>query len=91
VHKALIHLLDHLSWKYFRQFKLSDEGQYWETRSEKLLDDNFKHLNACMESLNSALETRTVNEGEKFEHYFKRLLQRIHKSKKENDGLPEMT
>jgi hypothetical protein len=84
-HKVLIHLLDHLSRKYFRYFKLSDEGQYWETRDEKLLDNNFRQLNAWMESFSTALDTQPMKEGETFEKYFERLLHQIHRSKAKKD------
>jgi len=76
-----IHMLDHLSQKYLRHFKLSDEGQYWETRDEKLLDDKFKQLNALMESFNTALDTQPMQEGETVEKYVERLLQQIHNRK----------
>jgi len=82
VHKILVHLLDHLSKKYFRSFKLTDEGQYWETKDEKLLAENFKQLNSLMEKFGSALDAQPMKEGETFEKYFVRLLNQIHKNKK---------
>jgi hypothetical protein len=80
-HKLIIHLFLHLSKKYFRNFKLHDEGGYWETRDENLLEANFKFLNAMMDSLETALETQPKKATESFEKYFERLLNQIQISK----------
>ncbi|MFM8833922.1 MAG: hypothetical protein ACKOEV_09880 [Cytophagales bacterium] len=82
VHKMVIHLLDHLSKKYFRHFTLMDEGQYWETRDEKLLHQNFAVLNGLMKSVGEAMQENPIRNSEPFEEYFKRLLQEIHSRKK---------
>jgi hypothetical protein len=81
-HKVIIHLLDYLSKKYFRQFKLYDEAQYWETRDEKLLEHNFNYLNACMDSFSTALETQPMKKGETYEKYFERLFKQVNQNKK---------
>lgn len=78
IHKLVIHLLDHLSKKYFRHFKLSDEGLYWETRDETLLHQKFNFLNGWMDSLTGALETDPMKSGEPIEKYFERILKNIH-------------
>lgn len=41
-HIATIKLLRHLSKKYMQDFMLVDEGLYWETNDEKILQDSFK-------------------------------------------------
>ena len=78
IHKLLIHLFDHLSKKYFRQFKMIDEGQYWETRDEKLLNENFAFLSSLIEGFQSVLDGNRIHKGEAFDEYFKRLLTKIH-------------
>ncbi len=82
VHKMVIHLLDHLSKKYFRYFTLIDEGQYWETRDEKLLHQNFAVLNGLMKSVGKVMQENPIQNSEPFEKYFERLLQEIHSRKK---------
>lgn len=77
-HKVVIHLLDYLSKKYFKSFKLRDEGQYWETRDEKLLDKNFEHLTALIESVVADMESSPLNPGETLAQYFHRIFKLIH-------------
>lgn len=78
VHKLIIHLLDHLNKKYFTDFTLSDEGQYWETRDEDLLHQKFNYLNGLMNSFAEGLEVNPKTPGESFDKYFQRILKNIH-------------
>ncbi len=77
MHKLLIHLFKHLSQKYFTNFTLIDEGQYWETGDEKLLAEIFERYTDMIESFSSSLEIFPKLEGESFEAYFERLQNRI--------------
>ena len=61
-----------------QDFTLNDEGEYWETGDEKLLQDAFKRYTVLIESFASSLETYPKKSGESFEAYFERLLQKIH-------------
>jgi hypothetical protein len=78
IHKMIIHLLDHLSKKYFRHFTMMDEGQYWETRDEKLLRQNFAALNGLIKSMGTAIQENPMNINEPFGKYFERLIREIH-------------
>jgi hypothetical protein len=82
IHKLIIHLFKYLSGKYLQDFKVLDEGHYWETGDEKLLEATFKHYTELIESFASSIEIYPVNPGESFEAYFERLLQQIHKKNK---------
>ena len=73
VHKFVIHLLKYLNQKYFSEFNVHDEGEYWETANEKLLDENFKRYTGLLNSFRTALETYPLREGETLESYFERL------------------
>ena len=77
IHKLVIHLLDHISKKYFRNFKMMDEGQYWETRDENLLHQKFTFLNGMLNTFAGALESEPMKQGESFEEYFKRIMKGI--------------
>jgi hypothetical protein len=44
-HIAIINLLDYLAKKYFIDFKLHDEGNYWETRSKEQLEKQMEIIN----------------------------------------------
>ena len=38
IHKIIIQLFKYLNKKYFKEFEVFDEGHYWESGDEKLLD-----------------------------------------------------
>jgi hypothetical protein len=78
IHKLIIHLLKYISEKYLQDFIVYDEGGYWETRDEKLLQDTFKRYTDLIESFASSIENYPRKSGESFEAYFERLLKQIH-------------
>ena len=80
-HMLIIHLLKYLTNKYFQEFHLSDEGNYWETGDEKLLEASFKRYNDLVNSVADALETYPVNNGETMEEYLSRLIARVNKKR----------
>ena len=82
VHKLIIHFLKYLSKKYLQEFEVVDEGYYWETGDEKLLETTFKKYTDLINSFGSALENIPLNSGETFEEYFERIM-RIVQSKRE--------
>ena len=77
-HKLIIHLLKYLNKKYFNEFKVIDEGNYWETEDEKLLEETFEKYNDLLDSVGSALENIPMDSAETFEEYFQRILKIIH-------------
>jgi len=80
-HKLIIHLFRHLNNRYFQNFEMTDEGQYWETGDEELLQQMFDRYNRLIENFASALESYPMSEGETFESYFQKLINRINKRK----------
>lgn len=84
IHKLVIHLLKYLSKKYFTDFKLDDEGKYWETENEKLLQKKFNQYNSLMNNVSYALQNYPLKSGENFNQYFERILKQI-RNKKKND------
>lgn len=82
VHKLIINLFCYLSQKYFSEFNMFDEGKYWETKDEKLLEEIFKRYNELFDQFETALETIPLKPGESFEEYFNRLLEIIKERKK---------
>lgn len=81
IHKLIIHLFKYLSEKYFTNFKLIDEGEYWETRDEKKLQEIFALYVDLLDSFSSAIETYPIKNNENFEAYFGRLMNRIQKGR----------
>jgi hypothetical protein len=80
-HKIIIHLLKYLSAKYFSDFKLTDEGMYWETGDEKLLDETFKIYNDLVDGFVSSVEDFPIKESESFEEYFDRIIKMVNDKK----------
>lgn len=78
IHKTVIELFRHLKKSnYFSEFDLIDEGKYWETGDEKLLDQRFKEYGSLIDSFTIALETIPIKKGESFENYFERIVKII--------------
>jgi len=82
IHKLIIQLFKYLERKYLQDFTMKDEGNYWETGDEKLLQDTFKRYTAMIEGFASALEIYPMNVSESFEAYFERLIKKIRKKKR---------
>ncbi|MBU0559207.1 MAG: hypothetical protein KJ799_00460 [Bacteroidetes bacterium] len=78
IHKLVIHLLKYLSEKYFREFEVIDEGQYWETNDDKLLEETFRRYDYLLDSVGLALENIPIEPDETFEEYFQRILKIIY-------------
>jgi hypothetical protein len=80
-HMLLIHLLKYLTNKYLQEFRLTDEGNYWETGDEKLLEATFNRYHDLVNSVADALETFPLKTGETMEEYLSRLISRINKKR----------
>ncbi|MEX0812346.1 MAG: hypothetical protein WD048_09020 [Chitinophagales bacterium] len=80
-HKIIIHLLKYLNKKYFSEFKVTDEGQYWETGDEERLKEVFARYNKLIDQFASSVENFPIKKGESFMEYFERLLDQIRKEK----------
>ena len=81
-HKLIIHLLKYLNKKYFSEFKVIDEGHYWDTEDEKILEETFEKYTALLDSFGAALENIPLKFDETFEDYFKRIMQIIQDKRK---------
>lgn len=78
VHKTIIEIFKHLkSRAYFEEFNLTDEGEYWETNDEKLLEHKFKVYDKLLDHFSLAVETIPINKEESLEKYFERILKII--------------
>lgn len=73
IHKELILLMDYISEKYLIDFECQDEGQFWETRDENLLNLNFKKYTNFIDSFSSSMEMIPINEDEKIKDYIMRI------------------
>lgn len=85
IHKLVIHILKYVSQKYLEDFELQDEGKYWETGDEKLLDQKFNFMNRLLNAVQNVLETKPMKNGETIEEYFQRVLKNIQQNKKKSN------
>lgn len=78
-HRIIVHILKYISKKYLTNFRVLDEGKYWETGDEKLLNEIFSKYEAAFEIFDNALHNNPLSENETFEEYFARLLRQLGK------------
>ncbi|MBW8048779.1 MAG: hypothetical protein FVQ77_00250 [Cytophagales bacterium] len=81
VHKTIINFLRHVSKKYLQDFSLTDEGHYWETGDEKLLEKTFAEYKGLLDSFSGALENNKIQAGETIENFIVRIAEQIKKKK----------
>lgn len=85
IHKLIVHLLKHLNKKYFNDFKVIDEGEYWESGDEKLLEKKFKQYTGLIQMVSSAIEGSPMKLDETYEEYFERILKDGQRKNKNTD------
>jgi len=85
VHLFIIRLFRYLNEKYFADFKLSDEGEYWETNDEYLLKKNFDRYTELIDGFASAIQNQPIRMDEDMETYFLRLMKQIHDHKNQDE------
>jgi len=73
IHKLLIPIFDYLNENYFEDFEFTDEGEFWETRDEKLLEEIFNRYTNLLNTFGSVLEHIPMLEGESIETYILRM------------------
>ncbi|MEI7504016.1 MAG: hypothetical protein WCJ61_12105 [Paludibacter sp.] len=91
IHKLLMGIFHYLNKEYFAEFKLHDEGDYWNTQDDALLLRNFNQNAFLIKSFKSVLKSLPIEEDEKPEDYISRIIKEIkHKQhpKKSDDELP---
>jgi len=58
-------------------FTVVDEGNYWETDDEKLLQNTFNRYTDLIENFTSSINNFPKKSGESLEDYFERLLKKL--------------
>lgn len=87
-HKAVVQLFRYLNLKYFAFFKMIDEGNFWETSDEKVLETNFQRYSELFRNFSTALGKHPSKASKSVETYMERLLKIIKEKKRgsENSG-----
>jgi hypothetical protein len=84
-HIAVIKLLRYLKEKYFKEFELVDEGNFWETDDEKILLEQFARYEFALNIVIDALSHMKTMTGEPVES----LAERIEKVLKKRLGIKD--
>lgn len=82
IHAIIINLFKYLSSKYLANFEMIDEGLYWESGDENLLNEKFEAYNTLLDNFNLSMETFPIEEGEDMASYFQRLMTYINRINK---------
>jgi hypothetical protein len=73
VHMTIIRLLKYLEEKYFAEFELKDEGEFWETGDEAHLREIWSRYEAAMDAVGLALSQFPAGRDESAGALFARL------------------
>lgn len=74
-HMAIIRFLRYLSEKYFAQFELHDESEYWETRDEDHCRRIFAKYDKLMGMVGDALDNMDIDSNESQESVMEKIEQ----------------
>lgn len=77
IHKQVINILKYISNKYLLDFKLTDEGKFWDTNDEEKLIETFKRNSFLIDSFASLLENSDKLPDETLEDYIVRIAKTV--------------
>ena len=80
IHKQLVLLFDYINKKYLADLYFYDEGEFWETRDEAKLKENFDRNMFFIESFKSTLENVPTIDGETIQDYITRMAEIVKKN-----------
>lgn len=78
IHIVVIEILRHLSKKYLLDFKLTDDGEYWETGDKEILLAVFERYNFLLNGFSNLLQNSEKLPDEDIETYIIRLANKLH-------------
>jgi hypothetical protein len=79
-HMLVVNLARYISNKYFSSFNMSDEGQYWESNDEKILEGIFERYNMLLDAFVSTIRNEPIREGESIKSYFERIVNELNRN-----------
>ncbi|MCK9255111.1 MAG: hypothetical protein GX793_08915 [Bacteroidales bacterium] len=77
VHQLIILFFRYLNEKYFENFKMIDESNYWETNDVSILQKQFEKYNSLLDNFEIAIQTKPMQEDEDIISYLKRLADNV--------------
>ncbi|MDZ4708005.1 MAG: hypothetical protein SH818_06340 [Saprospiraceae bacterium] len=88
IHKKIVHLLKYISQKYFDDFIVADDGQYWETGDPLILDQQFKQYNQYLSAVQTSIGSMPASVNESPDELVNRIVQLL-KNNPDFKGLDE--
>jgi len=67
MHKFIVHLFRYMADKYFDEFNVEDETDFWDTGDEEKLNELFGYTTAVIEGFRNAFDVFEMEEGESLE------------------------
>jgi hypothetical protein len=72
-HIQVIELMRHFNNKYFKNFTIIDEAEYWENGDKAMVETKISFLGDKIKQLASGLENTKMKDGETMEDFIKRI------------------
>jgi hypothetical protein len=72
-HIKVIELMRYFNKKYFKNFAMTDEGEYWETGDRTIVEEKISFLGDKINQLTNSLKNTKMKEGETMEDFIKRI------------------
>jgi hypothetical protein len=85
IHKKIILLLEYIASKYLKKFECVDEGQFWETRNEKLLEETFEKYTVLISNFEDSFTLFPMLKEETLEAYCIRIAEITHKKENQKE------
>ncbi len=82
VHALIVEIFRYVSKKYLLDFKMTDEGHYWETNDMEVLKEQFRVYESLLDNFCLGLQAMPVRKGENMEEYLIRVMEAVHKMRK---------
>jgi hypothetical protein len=82
VHALIVEIFRYVSKKYLLDFKMTDEGDYWETNDMEVLKERFRVYESLIDNFCLGLQAMPVKKGENMEEYLIRVMKKVQKMKK---------
>ena len=82
VHALIVEIFRYVSKKYLLDFKMTDEGHYWETNDLEVLKERFSLYEGLLDNFCLGLQSMPVKKGENMEEYLIRVMEEVQKMRK---------
>lgn len=82
IHALIVEIFRYISKKYLLDFKMTDEGYYWETNDLEVLKERFRLYESLLDNFCLGLQSMPVKKGENMEEYLLRVMEAVQKMRK---------